>query len=154
MSELRDKNGLTEAEFLKAYNPGDWRKPSLTADICIISVKDNEDRILLIRRGNHPFLGKWALPGGFSEAGECIEDTAARELMEETCISMPSQELTLVGIYSKPGRDAADDAADAGWFTIIRDTAGWMFKKDEIELSRNDLAFDHYDIISDALKRR
>ncbi len=176
MSELRDKNGLTEAEFLKSYNPGDWKKPSLTADICIISVKDQEDRILLIRRGNHPFLGKWALPGGFSEAGECIEDTAARELMEETCISMPSKDLTLVGIYSKPGRDprdwtvsaaymavvdaekvkpiAADDAADAGWFTIIRNKGGFMLKKDEIELNKNDLAFDHYDIITDALRRR
>jgi len=51
-------------------------------------------------------------------------------------------------------KGAADDAADAGWFTMIRDTAGLMFKKYEIELGRNDLAFDHYDIISDALKIR
>ena len=65
--ELRDKNGLTEAEYLKDYNPNKWRKPSLTSDICIIARGEGDDKLLLIRRGNHPCIGKWALPGGFSE---------------------------------------------------------------------------------------
>ena len=174
MSEIRDKNGLTEAEYLKTYDDDAWKKPSLTADICIVSKKDADERILLIRRGNHPYLGKWALPGGFSEEGERIEETAARELSEETEIELTAKELTLVGVYSKPGRDprgwtvtaaylavvdpdevkpvAADDAADAGWFRIIKSDDGIRLQKDETEITLGDLAFDHNDIIGDALK--
>ena len=175
MSELRDKNGLTEAEYLKTYDPGNWKTPSLTADICIVSYKDNEKRILMIRRGNHPYLGKWALPGGFSEEGERIEETAARELMEETGISMRSEDLTLVGIYSKPGRDprgwtvsaaylavvdpdkvkpiAADDADDVGWFTIIRVQDSILLKNEKEVLTMEDLAFDHREIIKKKKKK-
>ncbi|MCR5097883.1 MAG: NUDIX hydrolase [Lachnospiraceae bacterium] len=175
MSGLKDKNGLTEEEYLKTYDADAWKKPSLTADICIISKKGDDERILLIRRGNHPCLGKWALPGGFSEEGERIEETAARELLEETGIELPADELALVGIYSKPGRDprgwtvsaaylavvdpdrvkpvAADDAADAGWFSIIKKDGSVKLRKEDIELGLDDLAFDHNDIMGDALKK-
>jgi ADP-ribose pyrophosphatase YjhB (NUDIX family) len=171
MEEIRDKNGLTEAEFLKTYDSDKYRKPSLTADICIIT-DEAEKKILLIKRGNHPCLGKWALPGGFSEAGERIEETAARELEEETGIKMDPSELTLVGVYSKPGRDprgwtvsaaylakvdpekvkpiAADDAADAKWFLI---SEGHKLTCGEISLGLSDLAFDHEDIVGDAINQ-
>ena len=174
MSEIRDKNGLTEAEYLRDYDDDAWEKPSLTADICIIAKKDDEERILLIRRGNHPCLGKWALPGGFSEEGERIEETAARELFEETGIKMTPDELMLVGVYSKPGRDprgwtvsvaylavvdidnvepvAADDAAEAGLYRIVRDGDTITLRNDEIDLKLEDLAFDHNEIVTDALK--
>ncbi len=56
--ELRDKNGLTEQEFLAAYQPKNYERPSLTADIAVFSVSKTETRLLLIRRGGHPFLGK------------------------------------------------------------------------------------------------
>ena len=175
MTELKDSNGLTEEEYLKTYDPYAWKTPSLTADICIISKKGEDEKILLIRRGNHPCLGKWALPGGFSQEGERIEETAARELLEETGIDIPSGELTLVGIYSKPKRDprgwtvsaaylavvdpekvspkAADDAADAGWFSIIKDGDDIRFINDDIKLGLDDLAFDHDDIVGDALAK-
>ncbi len=173
MEELRDKNGLTEAEYLKNYDPHKWNTPSLTADICIIT-DEKERKLLLIRRGNHPFLGKWALPGGFSEEGERIEETAARELEEETTIKMGAKELTLVGVYSKPGRDprgwtvtaaylavvdplkikpiAADDAADAKWFTVTGTEGDYHFISDDLELTLKDLAFDHDDVVTDALR--
>ena len=88
---------------------------------------------------------------------------------------MPANDLTLVGVYSKPGRDprgwaitaafkalvnpdevkpiAADDAADAKWFTIKEEGGKISFAADEIVLSLEDLAFDHCDIITDALKK-
>ena len=174
MEPIRDKNGLTEAEFLKSYNADAWKKPSLTADICIIT-DEAEKKILLIRRGNHPCLGKWALPGGFSEEGERIEESAARELFEETTITMSPKDLTMVGVYSKPGRDprgwtvsvaykavvdpgsvkpiAADDAADAKWFTIKDEGGSISFAAGDTTLSLDDLAFDHCDIITDALNK-
>ena len=180
-TENRDANGLTESEYLKSYDPDAWKKPSLTADICIVSRSfrtacrgDVGDRILLIRRGNHPYLGCWALPGGFSEEGERIEETAARELLEETGVSLFPKDLKLVGVYSKPGRDprgwtvsatflavidadkvipaAGDDAACAEWFNIIKRDNSVCFKKDDIVVSLDELAFDHNEMIMDAMK--
>ncbi len=172
--EIRDKNGLTEAEYLKGYDPDRWKKPSLTADICIITKGNDENKILLIRRGNHPYIGKWALPGGFSQAGEKIEETAARELEEETGISMDASDLTLVGVYSTPGRDprdwtvsaaylavvdekavnpvAGDDADDAKWFKINRNGQDVTLSHGELNITLSDLAFDHNEIITAALR--
>lgn len=135
---LRDKNGLTEEEFLAAYSPKDYPRPSLTADNCIFRVgPDGTLKLLLIRRGGHPFLGCWALPGGFVSPGETALEASRRELHEETGVEGLS--LEPVGLYSAPGRDprgwtisqahiavdshgvtahAGDDAAAAAWFDI------------------------------------
>jgi ADP-ribose pyrophosphatase YjhB (NUDIX family) len=103
MNELRDKKGLTEAEAIAAYRKKNYPKPALTADICIFAKVGEGWKLLLIRRGGHPYLGCWALPGGFADQGETIEQTAARELEEETGLSgIP---MRLVGVYSAPGRD-------------------------------------------------
>ena len=82
--ELRDKNGLTEQEFLASYHAGDFPRPSVTADIMIFSRDERGLKVLLVRRGGHPCLGQWALPGGFVEPNETIGHAAARELEEET----------------------------------------------------------------------
>jgi 8-oxo-dGTP diphosphatase len=74
--------------------------PALTAD-CVVF--DSQDRVLLIRRGRPPFEGDYALPGGFVEVGETVEDACRRELKEETGIEV--RELKLVGVYSDPKRD-------------------------------------------------
>ncbi len=62
MSELRDRNGLTEEEYLKSYDPDKWKKPSLTADICIISNKDSEKRYSLSREEIIPVLANGPFP--------------------------------------------------------------------------------------------
>lgn len=139
MSEpLRDKNGLTEEEFLANYSPKDYPRPSLTADNCIFRVgPDGALKLLLIRRGGHPFLGCWALPGGFVSPGETALEASKRELLEETGVE--GLALEPVGLYSTPGRDprgwtisqahiavddlvatahAGDDAAAAAWFDV------------------------------------
>lgn len=153
-----DKNGLTEAEAIAQYKTKDYPKPALTADIAVFV----ENRLLLIRRGGHPFLGCWALPGGFAEPGETIEETAARELEEETNLS--DIKPFLVGVYSAPGRDprgwtvsvayaaklekadvrAGDDAAEAAWFEVVDGAV--------VLPSGEQLAFDHAQIIADAAR--
>ena len=176
--ELRDKNGLTEQEFLAGYNADKYPKPSLTADVAIFAREGEKLRLLLIRRGGHPYLGCLALPGGFADKNEPLEQTAARELLEETGVSgIPLQ---LVGVFSKPGRDprgwvvtaaytavidasqvtvtAGDDAADARWYEIEPEADGVGFRlKDGVkELSpesNGKLAFDHNEIILQALRR-
>ena len=84
MPQLLDKKGLTEEEFLRQYDPDKYPKPSLTADIVVFRERGGAPEVLLVRRGGHPFLGRWAFPGGFAERNERIERTAERELMEET----------------------------------------------------------------------
>lgn len=169
MSELRDKRGLTEAEAIAEHRKKNYPKPALTADICVFARSGEGWKLLLIRRGGHPYLGCWALPGGFADQGETIEATAARELEEET--GLKGLPLTLVNVYSAPGRDprgwtvsaayavrvdaqldavAADDAAEAGWFDVIPAHGGPA----AVALPEGaGLAFDHAQIIADAAAR-
>ncbi len=164
-----DKNGINEEEYLKGYNADKYPKPSLTADIVIF----RDDEVLLVQRGNHPYLGFWATPGGFADKNEELIDTARRELEEETSIRM--KDLTLVGVYSEPGRDprgwtvsaaymadvtgqkvepvAADDAAKAEWFKISYEPE-LTLRCEDIVLHEEDLAFDHADILRDAIYAR
>ena len=137
MEVLRDEKGRTEEEFLRDYDDSRYPHPSLTADNLIFSFGE-ETELLLIRRKGHPYLGYWALPGGFAEPGESVEETAARELMEETGLEGLVSESA--GFFSGPGRDprgwvvtrsfmadvgarkeearAGDDAKDARWFRL------------------------------------
>ena len=133
---------------------GKYRNPSLTPDIFIF---DDDLNFILIKRKNEPYKDYWALPGGFVDYGECVEDAAIREALEETSINVELKEL--VGVYSDPSRDprghtvsitytargnmkkmnAADDACDIG-----------LFKQEDLE--KINLAFDHAKIIKDCLK--
>lgn len=128
-------------------------KTPLLATDCV--VLDARHRVLLVRRKYPPFRGHYALPGGFVEVGETVEDAARRELAEETGIK--AGKLRLLGVYSDPKRDprghtcsvvfmasvargkpkAGDDAAAAEW---VKD---W---------TKMDLAFDHARILADARK--
>ena len=84
MKTMRDKRGLTEAEAIARYRSRNYPRPAVTADIVIFRMEGGVLRVLLIKRGGHPFLGRWALPGGFAAQQETLEETAARELFEET----------------------------------------------------------------------
>ncbi len=168
MEDRIDKNGLTEKEAIEQFRKKNYPKPSLTADIAVFAETEGTLRLLMIRRGGHPFLGCWALPGGFAEEGETIEQSAERELEEETGVrDLP---LTLVGIYSTPGRDprgwtvsaaytvllpdgiikasAGDDAAEADWIEVqVHDGKAELLLPDG-----GKPAFDHDQIISDAVR--
>lgn len=140
MADIRNEQGLTEKEFLEQYQPGAYKRPSLTVDILVFAVNESRDalRLLMIRRRNHPYIHCWALPGGFVEIDESLEEAARRELEEETGL----RDIYMEQLYTfgEPGRDprtrvistaylalirentvavrAGDDAAEAGWFTI------------------------------------
>ena len=171
MEELRDKRGLTEAEAIARYRSRNYPKPALTADILVFARDPEALKLLLIRRGGHPHLGKLALPGGFANENEPVEVTAARELFEETGVE--GLELQLVGIFSAPGRDprgwvvsaaymsvvdadrlrihAGDDAADAQWYTLTQEADRIILRRGAEVLTADDLAFDHGAILRAAL---
>ena len=136
--------GQTLEEFLDAYDPHKYQTPSCTTDAVIFSYKDHLDecmeglKLLLIKRGNHPSIGAWALPGGFVNMKENLEDTARRELEEETGISgLLMEQIGTYGDYDRDPRtrvittaymslvkedkvkvQAGDDAADAAWCDV------------------------------------
>lgn len=139
--ELRNKAGLTEKEFLEQYRPGDYERPSVTVDVLLFTVDPrlNNLKLLLIKRGDHPCMNCWALPGGFVEMDESAFIAANRELKEET--GLEGIYLEQLYTYSQPNRDprmrvidiayialipmreavAGDDAADAAWFNVSMD---------------------------------
>ena len=169
MEKILDARGLTEEEAIARYRSRNYPKPAMTADIVVFAKGDGAYRVLLVRRKGHPFIGRLALPGGFANENEPIEETAARELAEETGVE--HLQLNLVGLYSNPGRDprgwvvsaafvsvvdaqllklkAGDDAAEADWFCFdgrYLTRAGERYATDE-------LAFDHAAILRDAYLR-
>ena len=79
-----------------------YPKPAVTAD-CIVITKEAEPKVLLIQRGNPPFKGAWAFPGGFMDMDETTEQCAIRELEEETGLRVSN--VHQIGAYSKVNRD-------------------------------------------------
>jgi 8-oxo-dGTP diphosphatase len=81
-------------------------RPALTADVLVVGGDPGGERsVLMIRRGGEPFRGLLALPGGFVDESETVEQAAVRELSEETGIALVEADLRLAGVYSQPGRD-------------------------------------------------
>jgi 8-oxo-dGTP diphosphatase len=127
------------------------KTPALTTD-CVIF--DAEARVLLIRRGHEPYAGSYALPGGFVEIGETVENACRREALEETGIKVDM--LRLVGVYSDPARDPRGHTVSVAFVTVLpraivpragSDAAGAEWIEDWRKLS---LAFDHAQILADA----
>ncbi len=135
----------------------EYPRPAVTVDVVIIS-RERTPRVLLVRRKNEPYAGRWAVPGGFVDMDESLEAAARRELAEETGVR--AGRLEQLHTFGDPGRDprgrtisvaylarvdarrvkpvAADDAAEVGWHRLDR---------------LPELAFDHADMLKLARKR-
>ncbi len=103
MATAKDRNGLTEEQFLRLYDVTKYFRPSVTVDAILHDVAKSGGKILLIKRGGHPFIGDWAFPGGFVEENEDCETAVARELFEETGVK--DMALSQLVTVSTPGRD-------------------------------------------------
>jgi len=135
----------------------DYPRPAVTVDIVIVT-REKKPRVMLIRRKHPPFVGMWAIPGGFVEMPETLEAAARRELFEETCVR--TAKLEQLQAFGDPKRDprgrvisvaflaqvdprklnprAADAAAEVGWHDLWRPPL---------------LAFDHAKILACARRR-
>ena len=123
--------------------------PKLMVDVIIPS----ERGVVLIRRGTEPFRGRWALPGGFVEVGETVEEAAYREAAEETGLAL--EVARLVGVYSDPERDPRGHNVSVAF--LARVLSGDLVAATDasevavLDPSSVELAFDHRKIIEDAL---
>lgn len=134
---------------------------SVTVDIAIFTVADDELRVLLVRRGQEPERGRLALPGGFAGLDEDLADAARRELVEETGVE--DVVLEQLATYGAPGRDPRGRVVSVAHIAVIAEQAearagtdateaGWH-RVEPLLRGRNRLAFDHRQILTDAVER-
>jgi 8-oxo-dGTP diphosphatase len=124
--------------------------PKLMVDVVVPS---EEGSVLLIRRASDPYEGQWALPGGFVEVGETLEEAAAREAEEETGLKV--EIVRLVGVYSDPDRDPRGHNVSCAYLARVREgdlsAATDAAEASFLDPSNVELAFDHEKIVADAL---
>jgi 8-oxo-dGTP diphosphatase len=124
--------------------------PKLMVDVVVPS---EEGSVLLIRRASDPYEGQWALPGGFVEVGETLEEAAAREAEEETGLKV--EIVRLVGVYSNPDRDPRGHNVSCAYLARVREgdlsAATDAAEASFLDPSNVELAFDHEKIVADAL---
>lgn len=118
-AERRNKDGLTEKEFLEQYNPGHYERPSVTVDMLLFGMSRDLKclKVLLIKRNNHPYIDCYALPGGFVNITESAYTAACRELEEETGL----KDIYMEQLYtmSQPDRDPRMRVIDIAYMTLI-----------------------------------
>jgi 8-oxo-dGTP diphosphatase len=134
------------------------RRPSVTVDVIIFTLRDNDLQALLVKRGHPPFAGMWAIPGGFVDIDESLEDAALRELDEETGV----RDVYLEQLYTfgDPDRDPRGRVITVAYFALVPAGAVQPHPGDDAAETRwwslydlPPLAFDHAAILAYALKR-
>jgi 8-oxo-dGTP diphosphatase len=149
-------------QCMSTYDPRGFPSVAVTVDLVVLTIRDDSLQVLLVTRGEEPFAGALALPGGFIRPDETLSQAATRELAEETRLTVGAAHLEQLGSYGDPGRDprmrvvtvaylalapemplpqAGSDAAEARWVT-----AGDVLASDV-------LAFDHQRILADGVER-
>jgi 8-oxo-dGTP diphosphatase len=136
----------------------DYPHPAVTADVVIFTIRDGQLKLLLIRRAAKPYRGKWALPGGFVQIDEALEEAARCELEEETGVS--GVYLEQLYTFGAPGRDPRERVITVAYYALIpseklqlraatdAEAVGWFALNDLPEL-----AFDHAKIVEKAHQR-
>ncbi len=153
-----EQSGQPTALQTYQYDASKYERPSVTVDVIMMSLRQRDLQVLLVKRRLPPYESMWAIPGGFINMDESLETAAKRELLEET--NVHDVYLEQLYTFGDPGRDprtrvvtvvyfalldserlqvrAADDAVDVGWFSVY---------------ALPPLAFDHETILNYALNR-
>jgi 8-oxo-dGTP diphosphatase len=144
------------------YDPSKFPAFAVTVDVVILTMSEGALHVLLVRRGQAPFEGMWAIPGGFKLPTETLDDAATRELSEETGVQAASL-LTQFGSYGDPGRDPRMNVVTVGYLAVMRDVGAVVAGTDAAEATLMPvarvlggsvpLAFDHDRILRDAVDR-
>ena len=144
------------------YDPSQFPAFAVTVDVVILTMSKGKLHVLLVRRGEEPFQGMWAIPGGFKRPAETLDEAAKRELREETGVDAASL-LAQFGAYGDPERDPRMNVVTVAYLAVLRDLgevvagtdathAALMPMSDALD-AKIELAFDHARIVRDAVER-
>jgi 8-oxo-dGTP diphosphatase len=142
----------------KDYDVSKFERPSVTVDIIVFTIKQDDLKVLLVKRKEWPFEGYWAIPGGFVKINEALEAAAKRELQEETNV----KDIYLEQLYTfgEPKRDPRTRVITVAYFALVDSSSIQLKASTDVsevnwfsvyDLPR--LAFDHSFILNYALKR-
>jgi 8-oxo-dGTP diphosphatase len=144
------------------YDPSQFPAFAVTVDVVVLTMSEGLLHVLLVCRGEAPFEGMWAIPGGFKRPTETLDDAAKRELAEETGVDATSV-LTQFGAYGDPGRDPRMNVVTIAYLAVLRDVgaiaggtdaaAAALIPVSDVLNGKVDLAFDHLQIVRDAVER-
>jgi 8-oxo-dGTP diphosphatase len=144
------------------YDPSQFPPFAVTVDVVILTMLDGALHVLLVRRGEDPFEGMWAIPGGFKRPAETLDEAAKRELSEETGVDA-APVLKQFRAYGDPGRDPRMNVVTVAYLAVLRDVGAIEAGSDAADASLVpvsdvlngdvDLAFDHLRILRDAVER-
>lgn len=153
---------MTGSATVEGYDPHAYPPFAVTVDIAVFTIRDGRLQVVLIQRGGPPFESDWALPGGFVQPDEDLEAAARRELVEETGVESGPAYLTQLRAYGRPDRDPRMRVVTVAWWAVMRDVppprAGTdaafadLVGVDDVLEGRVELAFDHHEIVVDALE--
>ncbi len=143
------------------YDAAAYPPFAVTVDVVVLTVVDGVLQVLLVRRGEEPFAGAWAVPGGFKRPDETLDDAARRELVEETGVDIAR--LVQLGAYGDPGRDPRMDVVTVAFVAVLRQVGEVVAGTDaehaalmavtDVLGGGTELAFDHERIVGDAVER-
>ena len=152
----------TGGEAPPGYDPSQFPAFAVTVDVVILTMSEGALHVLLVRRGEAPFEGMWAIPGGFKRPLETLDGAAKRELSEETGVDAASL-LAQFGAYGDPGRDPRMNVVTVGYIAVLRDVGAIVAGSDAADAAlvsvsdvlneKLELAFDHLVILRDAIER-
>jgi 8-oxo-dGTP diphosphatase len=150
------------AQKPQGYDPSKYPAFAVTVDVVILTMSGGRLHVLLVRRGVAPFKGMWAIPGGFKRPTETLDEAAKRELAEETGVDSASL-LTQLGAYGDPGRDPRMNVVTIGYLAVLREVGALVASTDAASAAlvpvsealngKIELAFDHAQIVRDAVER-
>ncbi len=144
------------------YDPSRFPAFAVTVDVVILTMCEGLLHVLLVCRGEAPFEGMWAIPGGFKRPAETLDEAAKRELAEETGVEAASL-LTQFGAYGDPERDPRMNVVTIAYLAVLRDVgtlaagsdaaAASLLPVSDVLNGKIELAFDHLQIVRDAVER-
>ena len=146
-----------------AYDAGAYPPFAVTVDVALFTIRQATLYVLLVERGEEPFKGEWALPGGFVKIDEDLPQAAARELAEETAVPSGRLHLEQLASYGSPDRDERMRVVTVAYWGICPEVPALKGGGDaaaaelrpvvDVERGNTPLAFDHADIVKDAVER-
>jgi 8-oxo-dGTP diphosphatase len=156
-----------EQAFLETYNPNEFDRPSLAVDITLLTVRERQLEVLIIKRTEHPAKGLWSLPGGFVGITEPLEAAAQRILKAKAHLEHPYLEQLFT--FGKPNRDPRMRIISVAHYALVPPhqlqaleaddvrLAQVRFQKDQIEICLENapiqLAFDHLEMVQMTVQR-